>query len=190
MRKKWKQWQNLFSWAPKSLQTVTYSHEIKRCLLFGRKAMANLDTVLNSRGVTLSKNVHRVKAMVFAVVMLRCERWATKKGECRRINAFELWCWRRLWESLGLQGDQTVYPKGNPSGLFIGKTDAEGEASILRPPEAKDWRWKEKGTTEDKIVGWHHQLNGHDFEPTPLDSEGQGNLMCCISCGGKESSRI
>ena len=72
------------------------SHEIKRCLLFGRKAMTNLDSVLKSRDITLPTKVHLVKAMVFPVVMYRCESWTIKKAECQRIDAFELWCWRRL----------------------------------------------------------------------------------------------
>jgi len=73
-----------------------YSHEIKRCLLLGRKAMTNLDSILKSRDITLATKVHVVKALVFPVVMYRCESWTVKKAECRRINAFELWCWRRL----------------------------------------------------------------------------------------------
>ena len=72
------------------------SHEIKRCSVLGRKAMTNLDSVLKSRGITLLTNVHLVKAMVFSVVMYGCESWTLKKAEHRRIDAFELWCWRRL----------------------------------------------------------------------------------------------
>ena len=73
-----------------------YSHEIKTCMLLGRKAMTNLDSILKSRDITLPIKVHLVKAMVFPVVMYGCENWTIKKGECRRIDAFELWCWRRL----------------------------------------------------------------------------------------------
>ena len=72
------------------------SHEIKRCLLIGRKAMTNLDSILKSRDITLPIKVHLVKAMVFPVVMYRCENWSIKKAECQGIDAFELWCWRRL----------------------------------------------------------------------------------------------
>ena len=72
------------------------SHEIKRCLLLGRKAMTNLDSILKSRDITLPTKIHIVKAMVFPVVMYGCESWTIKKAECRRIDAFELWCWRRL----------------------------------------------------------------------------------------------
>ena len=82
------------------------SHEIKRRLLLGRKAMTNLDSVLKSRDITLSTKVHIVKAMVFPVVMYGCESWTIKKAERQITGAFVLWCWRRPWESFGLQGDQ------------------------------------------------------------------------------------
>ena len=81
------------------------SHEIKRCLLLGRKAMTNLNSVLKSRDISLPTKVHLVKAMVFPVVMYGCESWTIKKAECQRIDAFELWCWRRLLRVPGLQGD-------------------------------------------------------------------------------------
>ena len=93
MGEKWKQWQTLFSWAPKSLWTVTAAMKLKG-LLLGRKAMKNLDSALKSRDITLLTKVHVVKAMVFPVVMYGCERWTIKKAECRRTDAFELW-WRR-----------------------------------------------------------------------------------------------
>ena len=83
------------------------SHEIKRCLLLGRKAMINLDSIFKSRDITLLTKVHLVKAMVFPGVMYGCESWTVKKAERRRIDAFELWCWRRLVRVLGLQGDPT-----------------------------------------------------------------------------------
>ena len=73
------------------------SHEIKRCLLLGRKVMTNLDSILKSRDITLSRKVRLVKAMVFPIVMYRCERWTIKKAEHQRIDVFELWCWKRLW---------------------------------------------------------------------------------------------
>ena len=82
-----------------------YSHEIKRCLLLGRKVMTNLDSIFKNRDITLPTKVHLVKAMVFPVVMHGCESWTVKKAELQRIDAFELWCWRRLLESLRLQGD-------------------------------------------------------------------------------------
>ena len=84
----------LFSWAPKSLQVVTT--EIKRCLLLGRKAMTNLDSIIKNRTITLPTKVHLVKAMFFPVVMYEYESWTMKKAECQIIDVFELWCWRRL----------------------------------------------------------------------------------------------
>ena len=96
MGKQWKQCQTLFFWDPKSLQMVIASHEIKRHLLLGRKVMTNLDSILKSRGITSPTKVHLVKAMVFVVVMYGCESWTIKKAERQRIDAFELWCWRRL----------------------------------------------------------------------------------------------
>ena len=98
MRKQWKQWENLFSWAPKSLRiaaaAMKCSHE--RRLLLGGKVMTNLDSVLKSRDTTLLTKVHIVKAIVFLVVMYECESWTIRKAECQRTDAFKLWCWRRL----------------------------------------------------------------------------------------------
>ena len=96
MEKQWKQWQTFFSWVPKCTADGDFSHEIKRHLLLGRKAMTNLDSILKSRDITLPTKVHLVKAMVFPVVMCRCESWTIKKAECWRIDAFDLWCWKRL----------------------------------------------------------------------------------------------
>ena len=108
------------------------SHEIKRRLLLGRKAMTNLDSILKSRDITLPTKVHLVKAMVFPVVMCRCESWTIKKAECRRINAFELWCWRRL-----LRVPWTAR-RSNQSILKEILKDAEAETSILWPPDVKN----------------------------------------------------
>ena len=96
MGKQWKQWPTLFWGAPKSLQMVNSSHKIKRRLLLGRKAMTNIDSILKSRDITSPMMVHLVKAMVFPLVMYGCERWTKKKAEGQRIDAFELWHWRRL----------------------------------------------------------------------------------------------
>ena len=95
MGKQWKQWQTIFL-SSKIIADDDCSHEIKRCLLLGRKAMSNLDSILESRDITLPTKVHLVKAMVFPVVMYGCESWTVKKAEHRRIDAFELWCWRRF----------------------------------------------------------------------------------------------
>ena len=96
MGKQWKLGLTLFLGGSKITADGDCSHEIKRCLLLGRKSMTNLDSILKSREITLPTKVHLVKAMVFPVVMYECESWAIKKAECRRIDAFEPWCWRRL----------------------------------------------------------------------------------------------
>ena len=96
MGKQHKQWLTLFFLAPKFAVDDDCSHEIKRCLLFGRKVMTNLDSILKSRDISLPTKVCLVKDMVFPVVMYGCESWTVKKPECQRIGAFELWCWRRL----------------------------------------------------------------------------------------------
>ena len=151
------------------------SYEIKRCLLLGRKAMTNLDSILKSRDITLPTQICLVKAIVFPEVMYGCECWTIKKAEHQRIDAFELWYWRRLLESpLDCKKIQPVHPKGNQSWIFIGRTDAEYKTPILWPPNAKNWLigkdsdagkdWrKKKGTMEDEIVGLHHCSNGHEF---------------------------
>ena len=104
------------------------------------------------------------------------------------------------WESLGVQEDQTVNPKGNQPWIFTGRTVAEAEALVLWPPDTKsqltgkdpdggeDWGQEEKGVTEDEMAGWHHWLNGHESEQTPGDSEGQENPACCSPQGRKESA--
>ena len=114
------------------------SHEIKRHLLLGRKAMTNLDSILKSRDITLSTKVHLVKATVFPVVMYGCESWTVKKAEHRRIDAFEMWCWRRLFRVL-FKEIQLVHPKGDQSWVFIGRTDVEAEIPILWLPDTKSW---------------------------------------------------
>ena len=99
--------------------------------------MTNLDSILKRRGITLLTKDRLVKAMVFPVVMYGCESWTVKKAECQRIDAFELWCWRRLWSPLDCKEIKPVNPKGNQSWIFIGRTDAEAKAPVLWPPHAK-----------------------------------------------------
>ena len=140
MGKQWKQRETLFLGAPKSLQMVTAAMKIKRCLLLGRKAMTNLDHILKIRDITLPTKVHLVKAMVFPVVVYGCESWSIKKAECRRIDAFELWCWRRLLRVAWTARIKPVNPKGNQSWIFTGRTDVEAETPILWPPDANNWR--------------------------------------------------
>ena len=115
------------------------SHEIKRHLLLGRKVMTNLDSILKSRDMTLPTKVRLLKAMVFPVVMYGRESWTIRKAERRRIDAFELWCWRRLLRVPGLQEIQTVHPKGNQSWIFIGRTDAKAETLIRWPLDGMNW---------------------------------------------------
>ena len=99
--------------------------------------MTNLDSILKSRDIILSTKVHLVKAMVSPVVIYGCESWTVKKAECRRIDAFELWCWRRLESPLDCKEIQPVHSEEDQSWVFIGRTDAEAETLILWPPHAK-----------------------------------------------------
>jgi len=128
-----------------------------------------------------------VKAVVFPVIMYGCESWTVKKAECRRIDAFELWCWRRL-----LRVPWTAR-------IFIGRTDAEAEAPMLWPPDEKNWLIRKESRMlgkiegrrrrgrQDEIVGWLHQLDGHEFERALGVGDGQENLDCCSPWGHKES---
>ena len=130
------------------------------------------------------------------------EYWTIKKAGCGRIDAFELWCWRRLLRVLDCKEIQPVHPKGNQSWIFIGRTDAnaEAEAPMLWPPDArnwllrkdpdagKDWRQQKKGMTEKEMVGWHDQLYGHEFEQALGVGDVQGSLVCCSPRGCKESN--
>ena len=100
--------------------------------------MTNLDNILKTRDITLPTKVHLVKAMVFPVVMYGCESWTVKKSECRKIDAFELWCWRRLLSPLDCKEIQPVHLKGGQSWVFIGRTDAEAETPVLWPPHVKN----------------------------------------------------
>ena len=131
--------------------------------------------------------------------MYGCESWTIKKPEHWRIDAFELWCWRRLESPLDCKEIQPVHPKGDQSWVFIGKTEVEAEALILWPPDGKSWLiWKdpdagkdwgqeEKGMKEDESVWWYHQLDGNGFGWTPGVGDEQGGLACCNSWGRKES---
>ena len=99
--------------------------------------MTNLNSILKSTDITLPTKVRLVKAMVFPVVMYGCENWTIKKAECRRIDAFELCCWRRLESPWDCKDMQPVHPKGDQSWVFTGRTDAEAETPILWPPDVK-----------------------------------------------------
>ena len=128
-----------------------------------------------------------------------------RKAEHQKIDAFELWCWRRPLRVPWIFSKliQPVHPKGDQLWIFTGRTDAEAEAQtpILWPPDAKnwlsgkdldagkDWGQEKKGVTEDEMVGWHHRLDGHEFEQTLGDNEGQESLVCYSPWGYKESDR-
>ena len=175
------------------------SHEIKRCLLLGRKAMTSLSSILKSKDITLPTKVHLVKAMDFPVIMYECwelvckESWEPKNW-CFWTGVLE----KTLESPLHCKEIQPVHSKGNQSWIFIGRTDAEAETPILWPPDAKnwligkdsdvgkDWRQEEKGTTEAEMVGWHHQHNGHEFEQASGVGDGQGGLVCCSPWDHKE----
>jgi len=153
------------------------SHEIKRRLLLGRKFMANLDSILKSRDINFAKKGPSSQGYGFSSGHVWIweldykESWAPKN-----------WCFwtvvleKTLESPLDCKEIQPVHPKGNQLWIFIGRTDAEAETPILWPPDAKDWliakdpdagkewRWEEKGMTEDEMVGWHHQLYGHEYE--------------------------
>ena len=135
--KQWKQWQTIFL-GSKITADGDCSHEIKRCLLLGRKAMTNLDSILKSRDITLPTKVHLVTAMVFPVVMYGCESWTIKA-------VLKNWCFytvvlEKILESpLDCKEIQPVCPKGNQSWIFIGRTDAEAETLILWPSDVKNW---------------------------------------------------
>ena len=153
--------------------------------------MTNLDSVLKSRNIILPTNVHLVKAMAFPGVLQLCENWTIKKANCWRIDASELWCWRRLlrvpWTAR--RSNQAILREISPEysleGLMLKlKLQYFGHFAknwlIGKDPDAgKDWRWEEKGPTEDEMVGWHQWFNGHDFEKTSGDSGEPGNLVCC-----------
>ena len=160
--------------------------------------MTNPDSVLKGRNITLPTKVCLVKDMVFPIVMYGCEL------DYKESWALKNWCfWTLVLEKilkslLDYREIQPVHSKGNQSWIFTGRTDTEAETPILWPPDAKswliwkdpdagkDWRW-EKGTTEDEMVGWHHWLNGHEFEYSLGVGDGQGSLACCSPWGCKES---
>ena len=122
-------------------------HEIKRCLILGRKAMTNLDSILKSRDITLPAKI----CIVFPVIIYRCESWKLRKAEHQRIDAFELWCWRRLESPLDRKEIKPVSPRGNQPWIFIGRTDTEAEAPLLWPPDVKNWLI---GKDPDAGKGW------------------------------------
>ena len=171
-----------------------YSHEIKRRLLLGRKAMTNLDSILKSRDITLPIKVCMLQAMVFPSSHVQMWELDHKEGWAPKN-----WCFwtvvlkKTLENPLDCKEIKPVSPKGNQSWIFTRRTDAETETPIFWLPDAKnwlirkeklqdagkDWRQEEIGATEDQMVGWHYWLNGHEFEQVLGDSERQWGLVCC-----------
>ena len=163
-------------------------------------SILNLDSLLKSRDITLLTKLHIVKAMVFPVVMYECESWITNNAECWRIDASELWCWRRLlrvpWTAR--RSNQSILKKISP-GISLEGMMLKLKIPILWPPHVKswligkdsdagrDWGQDDKGTTEDEMAEWHHWLDGGEFEWTPGVGDGQGGLACCDSWGRRES---
>ena len=190
MGKQWKQWQTLFSWAPKSLQMMTTAMKLRH-LLLGRKAMTNLDSILKSWDIALPTKVLVVNVMVFP----SSHGWMWEfdyKGSWALKN-WRFWkvvLEKTLERPLGSNEIQPVHPEGNQSWVFTGRTDAEAKTPILWPPDVKnwligkdpdagkDWRREEKGMTEDEMVGWYHWLDGHEFEQALGVGDGQGSLVC------------
>jgi len=175
------------------------SHKIKRHLLLGRKVMTNLDSILKGRDITLPTKVRLVKAMVFPVVMHGCESWTITKAERWRIDAFELWCWRRLlrvpWTAR--RSNQSILKEISPEyslewlmlklklqyfGHLMGRNDSLEKTLMLGKIEGRRRRGR-----QDEMVGWQHWLDGHEFEQAPGVGDGQGSLVCCSPWGHKES---
>ena len=160
--------------------------------------MTNLDSILKSRDTTLPTKVHLVKVMAFPVVMYGCESWTINKADCQRIDAFELWCWRRLFrvpwtprrshqfipKEISLEYSlEWLMLKLQYFGHLMWRTDSFEKTLMLGKIEGK----RRRGRQEDEMVGWHHWLNGPEFEQTLTESEGQESLMCCSPWGRKES---
>ena len=176
------------------------SHEIKRCLLLGRKAMTYLDSILKSRDIILptkglsSQSYGFPSSHVWMWELHYKESWALK-NRCFWTVVLE----KTLESPLECKEIQQVHPKGSQSWIVIGRTDAEDETPILWPPDAKnwltekdpdagkDWRQEEKGLADDDMVGWYHQLDEHEFEQAPGVGDGWGSLVCCSPWGRKES---
>ena len=175
------------------------SHEVKRWLLLGRKSVTNLDSILKNRDISLPTRFICQSYVFFPVVMYGCKSWTIKKAEHRRIDASELWCWRRLlrvpWTAR--RSNQSILKEFSP-GISL-RNDAKAETPVLWPPHVKswligkdsdarrDWGQEEKGMTEDEMAGWHHWLDGCEFEWTLGVDDGQGGLAGCISWGHRES---
>ena len=160
--------------------------------------MINLDSILKSRDITLSTKVLLVKAMVFPVVINGCESWTLKKAERQRIDAFELWCWKKLlrvpWTAR--RSNQSILKEISPEyslDRLMPKVKLQYFGHLMQRADSlyRPWCWERlktgEGVTEDEMVGWHHRLNGQEPAQTLGDSGGQRSLACCSPWGGKES---
>ena len=176
------------------------SNEIKRHLLLGRKQMINLDSILKSRDITSQTNVHIDKAMIFPVVMYGCKNWTIKKAEHQIIDAFELCCWEKTLQSpLNYRNIKPVLKESSPKyslewlmlklklqyfGHLIQRADSWEKTLMLSKTKGRRRRgWQ-------RMVGWHHWLNGYKFEQSQGESEGQGSLACCSPWGLKELAAV
>ena len=174
MGKQWKQCQTLFFGGFKITADADCSHEIKRHLLLGRKVMTNLDSLLKNRDITLTAKSSQ--SYSFPIVRYGCESWTIKKAECQSIDAFELWCWRRLlrvpWTAR--RSNQSILKQiscgYSLEGLML-KLKLQYFGHLVQnwligkeSDAGRDWGQEEKGMTEDQMAGWHHQLDGHDFK--------------------------
>ena len=191
MGKQWKQWE--FFWRGSKITAGgDCRHEIKRHLLLGRKVMTNLDSMLKSKDISLRTKVHLVKAVVFPVVMYECESWTIKKAEHRRIDAFELWCWRRLlrvpWTAR--RSNQSILKEISPEysleGLML-KLKLQYFGQLKRP-----WCWERlKVGGEGDYRGWDCWMASPTQRTWVWVNSGSwwwtGRPACCSSCGRKES---
>ena len=172
------------------------SHKIQRQLLLGRKAMTHLDSILKSGDIAdkgLSSQSYGFSSSYVQMWELDLKLGWTLKNWCLQIVMLE----KTPESPLDSMEIKPVNSKGNQSWIFIGRTDAEAEAPILWPPDVKNWLigkdpdagedWRQEKRWQDEMVGWHHRLNGHEFEQTVLDSEGQGRLVCFSRWGCKET---
>ena len=175
MGNQWTRCQTLFFWGSNITADGDCSHELKRRLLLGRKVMTHLDSIFQSRDIPLPTKVLLLKAMVFPLVMYGCESWTINKAVHWRIDAFELWCWRRLlgvpWTAR--KSSQSILKEISPEcsleGLMLMlKLQYFGHVmwradSLEKTDAGKYWRQEEKCTIENEMVGWHHRINEHDF---------------------------
>ena len=156
MGKQWKQWETLFLRAPKSLQMVTAALKLRDACSLEKNYDKPRQHIKKQRHYFANTGPSS-RSLVFPVVMYGYESWTIKKAECQRIDAFELWCWRRFFRVPWTAG------RSNQSILILWPPDVKNWLIGKDPDVGKDWRQEEKRMTEDERVGWHHWLNGHEF---------------------------